>query len=170
VAKVTLYVPDDLAVEAKNAELPQSSLYQDALRAELDRVKARQQDASELDRAVARLRGTRDEEAQQRLGYGRSDGATWAREYATLGELSAMRESQPSIWRRMAWLSPPQAAEVGTNIPNAIPESATDYVGGFDREYLDGMGLSGDIAAGRPYWEGFQRGAIEVYDVVRRRL
>lgn len=146
-AKVTLYVPDELAAEAKDADLPQSAVYQDALRAELDRRKAQQQDASEIDRAVARLRGTRDEEAQQRSENGREDGGRWAREGATLSELKAL------------------------NTYNIIPESTVDYVRLLDGEYLDANALFDDNDDDdQPYWEGFQRGATEVFDVVRRRM
>jgi post-segregation antitoxin (ccd killing protein) len=150
-AKVTLYVPDELAAEAKDADLPQSAVYQDALRAELDRRKAQQQDASEIDRAVARLRGTRDEEAQRRSQSGREDGATWAREVATLSELKAL---------------------VDADTYGAPTEAAADYVRMFDGEYLDDLGLFGDIHDDddQPYWEGFQTGATEVFDVVRGRL
>jgi hypothetical protein len=173
-AKVTVYVPDDLAAEAKAedariAGIRPSAVYQAALRFELNRLKAQakvypeanrlvERWADDQDVFVSRLRGTRSKDALLRMGNGHKDGTRWAREAATLSEL-----------REMVGLP---EHEMYYNIPAAV----LDWVMGFDGEYLDDMWVTNIDRVNQPdhepqpYWEGFQMGATEVFDVVRLRL
>jgi len=143
--KVTIYVPDELAAEAKAAELSLSPICQRAIREELDRMKAKQAATSDLEAVVARLRGTVNEEEQEMREQGREDGIEWARKYATAREL---RDFAGDFM-------------VGEGGDFEAPHSIVDFFGAKDGELLISVGHQDDA-----YWRGFQAGASEVLDAV----
>jgi hypothetical protein len=144
--KVTIYVPDELAAEAKAAELSLSPICQRAIREELDRMKAKQAATSDLEAVVARLRGTVNEEEQEMRQQGREDGIEWARKYATARELRDLAGD----------------FMVGEGGDFEAPHSIVDFFGAKDGELLISVRHQDDA-----YWHGFQVGASEVLDAVR---
>lgn len=146
--KVNVYLPDELAAEAKAAGLPLSPICQLAIRKELDELAIAQSVTADLETVAARLNATIDAEDVEQRHDGREDGIAWAREYATASELR--------------WIV--DAFEPGTG-------------GDFERESFDSMldfvsAKEGTWALSwrhedNAYWRGFVAGAEEVLEAVR---
>jgi post-segregation antitoxin (ccd killing protein) len=90
VAKVTVYLPDDLAGEVRQHEtLNISEVCQQGLRAEVRRRNAIANATSDIERVAARLRNhTIEDTSQHTQGY--EAGSLWARERASWAELEEL--------------------------------------------------------------------------------
>jgi post-segregation antitoxin (ccd killing protein) len=144
--KVTVYLPDALAEEARGAELSLSPICQRAIRAELDHLEAKRTATSDLDRVAARLRATIDEAEAAEYAEGIEDGRTWAREHATMTELEWITED----------FEPGFGADFGGD------STILDFMGAKHGQVVVSQGHSDG-----PYWRGFIAGAGEVLDAVR---
>jgi post-segregation antitoxin (ccd killing protein) len=142
---VTIYLPADLAAEAKAAKLSLSSIAQRAIREELTRMQAKHVATGDLEAVAARLRSTLDEEELMQEQEGRTDGATWAREYATAAELR--------------WLV--EHFEPGRGGDFDHSHSITAFFSAKDREHVTSVGHQDNA-----YWHGFVDGARGVLEAV----
>jgi post-segregation antitoxin (ccd killing protein) len=138
--KVNIYLPDDLADEARKAKLSLSPVCQRAIRKELHDVKIKESATSDIEKVAARLNTTIDEEEAELRDYGRKDGIEWARESATASELRIVVEE------------------------GQAPESAWESIRSGVEAY-EGRPLI-DWSDGTPYWRGFCAGAAEVWVAV----
>jgi post-segregation antitoxin (ccd killing protein) len=92
-SNVTIYLPDELAKQAKSANLSLSPICQAAIREELRKIVVKRAVTGDLEAVVARLRATQDKEEWEERRMGLVDGAVWAREFATARELRELAES-----------------------------------------------------------------------------
>ena len=144
--KVTIYLPDELADQARSAGLSLSPLCQQAIRKELDKVKAQEAVSGDLEAVAARLRGTIDEEDAEQEREGREDGIQWAREYASARELQEIAgDFMP-----------------GDGGDFEAPHSIVHFFGA-----KDGQNVISVRHQNEPYWHGFVAGAGEVFERLR---
>jgi len=92
-AKVTIYLPDDLHARVKGADLAMSPICQQALADELDRRDRNMQATTELEQVAARLRDTQDDDYEKDNAHGREIGEAWAKHTATLKEFRAFHDA-----------------------------------------------------------------------------
>ncbi|MGH8904551.1 MAG: hypothetical protein ACRDYA_23430 [Egibacteraceae bacterium] len=89
-AKVTVYLPDDLASEVRQHEtLNISEICQQGLRAEIRRRNAMANATSDIERVAARLQNHAIEDTSQKA-QGYEAGSLWARERASWPELEQL--------------------------------------------------------------------------------
>ncbi len=86
--KVTIYLPDQLAEQAKALDLSLSPICQEAIRTTIDRRSAMQAATKDIEKVAARLRETIDAEDAEAKSAGHDAGVLWARETATMSELT----------------------------------------------------------------------------------
>jgi post-segregation antitoxin (ccd killing protein) len=144
VPKVNIYLPDDLADEARAAKLSLSPICQRSIREELDKVHAKQAATSDLKAVAARLNDTIAEEEREQQREGHDDGVKWAREYATATELRHIAE------------------DLERDGQFDSTHSVTRFLGDKDHQNL----ISRRHEEGDAYWYGFSAGADEVLDAV----
>jgi post-segregation antitoxin (ccd killing protein) len=147
--KVNIYLPDDLADEARTAKLSLSSICQRAIRDELDMVKAKDASTGHLEAVAARLRSTIDEEDTQKRAEGHEDGVTWAREWATAREL----EEIAGPWD-------------GTMVFDG-DHTLVGFMSAKNGQNYVEIRIDNDDPATNSYWDGFSDGATEVYEAVQ---
>jgi post-segregation antitoxin (ccd killing protein) len=147
--KLTIYVPDPLAAEAKRAALSLSPICQQAIREELNRVRARRAATNDLEAVAARLRATVGEQQLSERDEGHNDGGAWAREWATAGELRSLAERfSPSGGG---------AFDSGHSVLDFFAAKRGENTVNVQYEDSD-------------YWRGFVEGARGVYEAVRSLL
>ena len=146
--KVNVYLPDDLADEARAAKLSLSPICQKAIRKELKKVQAKQAATKELEAVAARLNDTiDDEENDEQWDDGRDDGVAWAQMYATAAELrSIVTDFEPGR---------------GGDFEN---HSICRFMGDKTGDNVFSVGHNDDEAG--PYWSAFIAGAREVLEAV----
>jgi post-segregation antitoxin (ccd killing protein) len=144
--KVNIYLPDDLAIEARDAKLSLSPICQQAIREELDRMKAQQETDWDIEAVASRLMGTPDNEYTQRKAAGRADGMKWARDDASINELR--------------WLT-----EDGRRDTYSSDEFPTlcDFMSRKENQFFGAVVADLNDA----YWIGFEAGAYEVWEKVK---
>jgi hypothetical protein len=100
-AKVNVYLSDELEAEAREAGIKISPLCQAAVRDELIRlesVKGAQEDIRDV---ALRLLRTKEERDLKRFREGRSAGVDWARQNATLDDLERLAARFGRRWGRI---------------------------------------------------------------------
>jgi post-segregation antitoxin (ccd killing protein) len=146
--KVNIYLPDELADEARTSKLSLSSICQRAIRDELDMVKAKDASTGDLEAVAARLRATIDEEDTQKRAEGHEDGVTWAREWATAREL----EEIASSWDTKTFDG---------------DHTLVGFMSAKDGQNYVEIRIENDDPVTNSYWNGFSDGAAEVYQAVQ---
>lgn len=91
-AKVTIYVPDQLLSAVREAEVSMSPICQRALQREVQRVQAMRTATTDIERVAERLRKTVAEDAANDYRQAFEMGADWARSAATYSELRSVVE------------------------------------------------------------------------------
>jgi hypothetical protein len=154
--KVTIYLSDPLADEVKRADLPVSTICQDALRMALARRRVAL-NPEDLDAVVHRLRTSDGLYTSEEFARGMRDGARWAREFADREELETLARLEEVGPDGDVW----QAFDVADGW-----WTLHDFLAGGHTPQDDTDELRRDV----PYHEGFVRGAWQVWDRVRVRL
>jgi post-segregation antitoxin (ccd killing protein) len=96
-AKLTIYLPDDLAAAVREAGISTSPVCQRALAQEVRNVKARTPSEDQLQAAIARLNGEADDAHLMWFDAGLKDGAEWALGYASADELDSISRLGPDF-------------------------------------------------------------------------
>lgn len=102
--KVSVYLPDALADDARRHGISLSPVCQQAVQSEVLRRSAQAQvtlDDSDLEAVVERLRSTRREADLKAYNQGLRIGETWAKNTATYAELRALAEHAEEGWVRL---------------------------------------------------------------------
>jgi hypothetical protein len=147
VPKVNVYLPDDLAEDARAAKLSLSPICQAAIREELDRMNAVKAASRDIKAVASRLNATIADDVRQQAREGRANGIVWARKYATAADLRFIaRDFEPGG----GW----------TFDLDTFP-SICAFAGDRDRENVISVGHEDT-----PYWRGFIEGASEILKAV----
>lgn len=143
--KVNIYLPDDLAADARAAGLSLSPIAQRAIRAEVDATRAREAASRDIKAVVERLRETIEKEDHMARKDGYNDGVEWARKYATADELRhIVVDWEPGVGGDL---------EDHTIVPFTASKTGDNFVSVRHEE-------------GSAYWLGFVDGASKVYEQV----
>jgi len=144
-AKLTIYLPDDLAEAVRASDISPSPICQGALARVVKKMETMKETRSDIDRVAARLAATRNEGADRETAAGHILGATWAREHADLRDLEELADLDQGYW-------------VSINL-DGFP-SLESYLAslGDDYEWLSHVK---QLERG-PFTLGFVRGALEV--------
>ena len=86
----SIYLPDDLAEQVHGHGISISQVAQAALRKAVQAATIRDEVLTDLHAVAERLRSTIDPSAHDRRDRGLRHGITWAKEYATAGELAQL--------------------------------------------------------------------------------
>ena len=156
VPKVTIYLPDPLAEEVKAADLPVSTICQEALTAALARRRVHL-NPEDLDAVVQRLHASHALYTSEEFSRGMRDGAWWAREFADRDELEKLAALEQDGQLGDVW----RAFDVSDGW-----WTLHDFLSGGHTPEDDTHELRREV----PYHEGFVRGAWQVWDRVRLRL
>lgn len=158
-AKTSVYLPDDLAEEARACGIPISEVTQAAVRQAVKDAQIKENVMTDIQAVADRLRATRaaDAEAERaKAARARACGVRWARTAASADELESM----------VTYAGPP--------LDYRTPVSVVTFVSGeHQREHraLGGVGLPGPTdlptGPGDRYWPDFLAGAREVWDAVQ---
>jgi hypothetical protein len=152
-AKVTIYLPDQLEDAVRAHDIGMSAVCQRALEQEVREVELRQQAADDLQKVAERLRGTQQQQEDRERASGFDLGVRWARQWATLEELQALAVVNSQNWT--AWM---------------IDESHSLY-DSIVNERLDGKRpWTIRLRAGEPFVNGLVAGALEIYEAVADQL
>jgi hypothetical protein len=152
-AKVTIYLPDQLEDAVRAHDIGMSVVCQKALEHEVRDVELRQQAADDLQKVVERLRGTQQQQQERERASGFDLGVRWARQWATLEELQALAVLNGQNWT--AWI---------------IDENHSLYYS-IVNERLDGKTpWTIRLGPGEPFVDGLIAGALEVYEAVADQL
>lgn len=149
--KTSIYLPDDLGERVRELEISISEITQAALRAEINRIEARQHATTDIEKAAARLKATIDEDKVNQRKNGLEDGATWAKTEATAAELRVLARFFAEQGYEMAAIN--------------LPPQAHEWVQGFDFDYLASMDIDDDRAG--TYWVAFVEGAVDIWKQVQ---
>lgn len=143
--RLNISVPDDLAEQVRDRDLPTSAICQTALRSAVEQAKKKEQFDSDLDAVVERLRATQSEASTRHFQEAHDLGVLWAKQYATADQLRVVADLT--------------AYEAGFGIAVEPYEEFFENVDhNFDPEYLF------------EWREGFGDGANEVWEAVKDRL
>lgn len=154
--RMNISVPDDLAEQVRTLDLPISGICQKALGSAVEDAERKAAFVDDLDAVVERLRGTVDAENAEKAAQkaeGREDGITWAKEYATVGDLEGLADGEAD---------------------GLHPHSPTlrDFFRA--RKGWTPITLSSpvpvDVVEDEEYWDGFMIGAIQVWEAVCDRI
>ena len=143
--KVDIYLPDDLAEEARAAKLSLSPLCQRAIREKLHEMKVRKPATSDIKTVAKRLNDTISEDEAKRYQKGLADGSEWAGEFATADQLR--------------WIV--QDSQAGSGGPFDAGHSLCAFMSTQENANI----VSVDHEADDPYWQGFIDGSGEVLEV-----
>jgi post-segregation antitoxin (ccd killing protein) len=155
VPKVNVYLPDELAAEARDAQLSLSAVCQEAIRKELHRLDAQRRASEDIQAVVERLRQTISEKEDVQRSKGRADGVEWAREWASMRELRfSATEYEPVR---------------GGQLDAEHFPTLCAFVGAAERANVISVTISDEGEEG-VYWDGFIAGAVEVLDQVEALL
>jgi post-segregation antitoxin (ccd killing protein) len=145
-AKVSIYVTEELRSALKRAEIPVSSVCRRALEEEVRKAEAleRLRDRAAADAAAERIRGA---DVDGRVNDGRQCGLAWALERASGADLRAVVDLDSSVWLSL------QVTRDGWDTLYEELEALGEYPG------------EGDFTIPRddPFIEGFVTGAVEGY-------
>lgn len=144
--RMNISVPDELAEQVRAHDLPISAICQEALRKAVERARLQEKAMNDIEAVAARLRGTAVEANQDKHDEGYDDGVRWAKQYATRDDLSYMSSSGYDA-----------DSEELLQLPSLV-----DYIGA--KHHLNLTSVRVDHSD--PYWQGFIRGAGEVWEAV----
>lgn len=147
--RMNISVPDDLAEQVRALDLPISSICQKALNTAVQDAEKRAAFVGDLEAVARRLRGTVDADKQARLAEGREDGIVWAKEYASVRDLAQLADGESDgIHPQSLSLIAFKSAQVGQAV----------------------ISVDIDLDDDEAYWDGFMRGAMEVWEAVYDRV
>lgn len=162
-AKVTIYLPDELAAQVKDSGISVSPVCQRALQQEVRTMKAMMIDDDEIAQAAQRLIAEEGEEVMRARAEGTRVGRFWALNLAAPAELRRMqglvRDGRFDLDGRVE-------AYVGTGV-SRLEEAAFETIRQMVAE--DGeLQFDGDALSA--YWDAFEDGALNTYDEVTKAI
>lgn len=147
-AKTSIYLPDDLAEQARAYSVPMSEVAQNAVRLAVDEARTKENVMTDLQAVAERLAETRRVDADKAHAEDvrvKAKGSEWARRLATAAELSYV------------------AGFDGSPATYHAPPSLFDLQ--FISRHPEWTGLP--TGPGKERWECFRTGAREVWDAVQ---
>jgi hypothetical protein len=159
-ARITLYVPDDLKERMNQAgdSINWSEVVRPAINVALATFKHRKEQTMET--VIERLRASREESRERDQIGGTEAGRQWARDHATFDELKRLA----AAWKQIpAGLGDQQYAEVFFRAVDPEREMTTEEL----REYCFG---DEQVNVSDPYVSGFFEGAVDVFEDVKDEL
>lgn len=145
-AKTSVYLPDDLAEQARAYSIPVSEVAQRAVREAVRAAQIKESVMTDISAVAERLMATRAAEASAGPApKARAHGSEWAKRHASAAELEYA------------------VAYGGPREHFLVPTSLMIY----ELEARHGSGASVPCRPGDPFWADFQAGAREVWDAVQ---
>ncbi len=130
-AKVTIYLPDQLEERVRAAEIPLSPICQRALEEEVNRMQLHKTANRGLRSVARRLQSSRHDSGRPDYSLGKRAGIEWAREKATYQELSdlagyALRQN----WSRLEVRGGSEMADALADLgDDLLPEDHDEHKG-----------------------------------------
>lgn len=152
-AKVTIYLPDELEAEVRSAGISMSPVCQNALKEAVMEAMLSAQASTEVEAVAERLRASREVEKRDERTEGRQLGVRWAKEAATLSELLWAAEVATAFWYSV-WVD----VDDGTLVDFLSEEKGWEFRANDE----------GRVSFERsPFMVAFLEGATDVYQEVR---
>ena len=156
-AKVTIYLPDQLEEQVRAAGIPPSPVCQRALENEVNRVQLSKTATRGLRSVARRLQSSKHDSGQPDYRLGKKAGIEWAREKATYQELADLAEyALHHNWSRLE-------VRVGSEMADALADLGDDLL---PDDHDDSKGRSIELERNEAL-SGFVDGACQVWTEVR---
>jgi post-segregation antitoxin (ccd killing protein) len=158
-AKLTIYLPDDLAEAVRDSDISPSPRCQEALAREVKKLQATKEATSDIEKVAARLAATRSDADAEEHKAGHNFGVRWARDDADFRDLESLSALDQTYW---------------TSIHIEAFPSLESWMETLDDEDLP-QGVSSlahlrHLPPREPFFLGFVAGALEVFDAVQAHL
>ena|SRR3984893_849289 len=167
-AKITIYVPDELKAEMdaapKEPQINWSGLAQEAFELECRRIANRKKGAGKMEAVIQRLRKSKERLINEDKVAGDAAGRRWASTKASYGELRQLTMGHDDVWNSTGFAEDPGWTFLVVLAGNL--QRADEYGAEFwEQWYDDGGGQpSADFVL------GFVEGATELFDEVADKL
>jgi post-segregation antitoxin (ccd killing protein) len=166
-ARTTISLPDDLKAEmdALGDSINWSATAAEAFRVAIECAKVRRQrtEGKKMKAAIARLRESRKAYLDEADDRGHADGTEWAIETAEYGELTSLAH----WWAQTDSCETNDALGPGGTFLCMISNDDSVRGADIDNFWTElGKDRDDDDQNSAPYWDGFVRGALEVFEQV----
>jgi len=169
-AKLNLYVPDDLKAEmdaVSDLDPNWSAVAQEAFRLECQRLQNRNRSKGKMDAVIERLRASKIKTTNVERMVGNKMGDLWALNHAEFEQLRNLADSPLDI---SEFDAPPNGAFTWSEIVHGYIEGEPRPDRAAAGDFWEAHGDDGKSYPSDAFVQGFVEGAIAVYEQVKDKL